>query len=73
MSNINIELTREESFFLGIILDDEKRECIKRYDGFLEQLDKPRGLTYPKDAEASFLRILGRIDTIREKLKVEKV
>jgi len=70
---MNIELTREESFFLGIILDDEKRECTKLYDRFLVERDKRNGLTYPENAEDSFLRILGRIDTIRDKLKVEKV
>jgi len=72
-NNINIELTKEEAHFLEIVLSDEYRECTKRYDSFLEELEKENGLTYPDKAEDSFLRILGRINTIRHKLDTEKV
>jgi len=70
VKNTTIELTREETFLLEMILEDEKKECIKRYDSFQRRRDS---LTYPKNAEASFLRILGRLDTLIKKVKKNKV
>jgi len=66
VKNITIELTREETYLLKMILEDEQKECIKRYDSFQRRRDS---LTYPKNAEASFLRILGRLESLIKKVK----
>ena len=71
--NMTIEFTKAEVLFLDVVLQDEYRECTKRYDSFLEELEKENGLKYPDKAEDSFLRILGRISTLRHKLNTEKV
>tara|TARA_R100001377_G_scaffold4035_1_gene2323 strand:+ start:2111 stop:2344 length:234 start_codon:yes stop_codon:yes gene_type:complete len=60
---VAVTLTKDEAFFIGIILGDAKREFEKRYEHFNEDKTK-----YPANAEDSFTRTFERIETIGRKV-----
>tara|TARA_R110000823_G_scaffold243349_1_gene367601 strand:+ start:144 stop:350 length:207 start_codon:yes stop_codon:yes gene_type:complete len=65
MYDITIKLTQQEVWFLDIILGDAKREYAGLYAKFKQHREE-----YQPNAEASFLRNLEQIDTLKEKINV---
>mgnify|MGYP003656442130 FL=1 len=65
MSDIIIKLTQQEVWFLDIMLGDAGREYAGLYAKFKQHREE-----YQPNAEASFLRNLEQIDTLKEKINV---
>jgi|TARA_R110000744_G_scaffold334755_1_gene440091 hypothetical protein len=65
MSDITIKFTQQEIWFLDIMLGDAGREHAGLYAKFQQHREE-----YQPNAEASFLRNIKQIDTLKEKINV---
>ena len=66
MSDIIIKLTQEEIWLLDRILGDAKREYAGLYTKFQQHREE-----YQPNAEASFLRNIEQVNTLREKINLD--
>ena len=66
MSDIIIKLTQEELWLLDRILQDARREFLGEYAKFQQHREE-----YQPNSEASFLRNIEQVNTLREKINLD--